>query len=315
VIAIYAARRLVQSALVLLTTIGALFWLGYIVPGDPASVMLGPRATPAEKAQLRSDMDLDKPAPVRLAHFLSRISRGDLGRDMVTRRPVAALIADALPHTLALTALAMAWAIAIGIPAGCWCAVTRDSWGDRLAGIASTALIALPTAVIGIYALLWFAVGLRWFPAIGAGRPGDIGDQLRHLALPAFTISIAWIGYLTRLSRASMLEVLNEPHVRTYRAFGVPAARIVRRYVLPIAVTPVISILGVGIGGMLSNAILIEIIFVRPGIGRLIYDAVLTRNFPVLMGAVLVAATLYLLINLIADLINASLDPRVRAAL
>jgi peptide/nickel transport system permease protein len=311
----YALRRLLQAVLVLMATVGALFWLTYIAPGDPASVMLGPRATAAEKVALRAEMELDRPIPERFAHFWGQVIEGNLGKDMVTRRPVATLIAEALPHTLALTALAIGWAIALGIPAGCWCAVRRDSWGDRVAGLVSTAMIALPTAVIGIYALLWFAVSLRWFPAIGAGRPGDLGDQLRHLILPSFTVGIAWVGYLTRLARASMLEVLDEPHVRTFRAFGVPGSRIVWRYVLPIAVTPVVSILGVGIGGLLSNAILIEIIFVRPGIGRLIYDAVLTRNFPVLVGTVLVTATLYLLINLVADLIVASLDPRVRAAL
>jgi peptide/nickel transport system permease protein len=284
-IALYAARRVLHAALVLLATLGALFWLTYVVPGDPASVMLGPRATQEEKASLRSAMQLDQPVPVRLVHFLGQIVRGDLGRDMVTRRPVAALIGDALPHTLALTAFAIVWAVAIGLPAGCWCAVRRGGWGDKAAGILSTGLIALPTAVIGIYALLWFAVGLRWFPAIGAGRADDPADQLRHLVLPSLTIGLAWIGYLTRLSRAAMLEVLNEPHVRTYRAFGVPGAQIVWRHVVPLA------------------------------IGRLIYDAVLTRNFPVLVGTVLVAAALYLLINLIADLIIASLDPRVRAAL
>jgi len=311
----YAVHRLFQSALVLMATIAALFWLTYVAPGDPASVMLGPRATAAEKAALRSEMQLDKPIPVRFVHFWGQVLDGDLGKDMVTHRPVATLIEEALPRTLALTALAIGWAIAIGIPAGCWCAVRRDGWGDRVVGVVSTAMIALPTAVVGIYAPLWFAVRLHWFPAIGAGRPGDVGDQLHHLILPSFTVGIGWVGYLTRLARASMLEVLDEPHVRTFRAFGVPGSRIVWRYVLPIAVTPVVSILGVGIGGLLSNAILIEIVFVRPGIGRLIYDAVLTRNFPVLVGTVLVTAALYLLINLIADLIVASLDPRVRAAL
>jgi peptide/nickel transport system permease protein len=311
----YSFRRLAHSGIVLMTTIAALFWLTYIAPGDPASIMLGPRATAEEKADLRRQMQLDQPIPARFAHFWGHVMEGDLGRDMVTHRPVASLIAEALPHTLGLTALAMGWAIAVGIPLGCWCAVRRDSWVDRVAGIASTALIALPTAVVGIYALLWFSVGLRWFPAIGAGRKGDVGDQLWHLALPSLTIAIAWIGYLTRLVRAAMLETLGEPHVRTFQAFGLPGYRIVWRYVLPTAITPVISVLGIGIGSLLSNAILIEIIFVRPGLGRLIYDAVLTRNFPVLVGTVLVAAALYLAVNLIADLLVASLDPRVRAAL
>lgn len=311
----YLARRLVHTLLVLTATVFALFWLSYVVPGDPASVMLGPRATAAEKAALRSEMQLDQPITARLGHFARQLAKGDLGKDMVSHRPVTALIAEALPNTLVLTIASIGWAMLFGIPLGCVCALRRNGWLDRVVGVMSTAMIALPTSVIGIYGLLFFSVRLHWFPAIGAGRDGDPADQLHHLVLPSLTIGLAWVGYLARLSRAAMLEVLEEPHVRTYRMFGVRPSRIAFRFVLPIAITPVVSVLGVGIGGMLSNAILIEIIFVRPGLGRLIYDAVLTRNFPVLIGTVIVAAALSLISNLIADLTVAGLDPRVRAAL
>jgi peptide/nickel transport system permease protein len=222
---------------------------------------------------------------------------------------------DSLPPTLVLAAAAIGLAVMLGVPLGCWCALRPNSLADRIVGFASITMLALPTSVISIYALLLFAVTLHWFPAIGTGRPDDIGDQLHHLILPALTVGIGWTGYLARFVRASMLEALQEGHVRTYRAFGVRDNRIALRFVLPIAIVPVLSVLGVGIGGLLSNTIITEIVFVRPGLGRLIYDAVITRNVPVILGTVVVAATLYLLFNLLADLLIASLDPRVRNAL
>ncbi len=305
--------RLSHGLLVMLMALAVLFCLIAVVPGDPASVVLGPHATLAQKAALRHDMHLDQPIPLQFAGFVWRLLHGDLGTDVLTRTPVAQLVFQALPHTAALAASAIAWAVLIGVPLGCWCALRRDGWFDRAMALASAACIALPTSLIAIYALLLFAVRLHWFPAIGAGRPGDVRDQLWHLALPSFTLGLGWIGYLCRLMRTAMLENLGADHVRTARAFGVAEARIAVRFVLPIAVVPVIAVLGVGIGSLLSGAVLVEMVFDRPGLGLLTYDAVLGRNFPVILGAVLVTAPLYVLSNLAADLLIACLDPRVRA--
>jgi peptide/nickel transport system permease protein len=309
----YCFRRIAYSVLVLTTAISMMFWFIYVVPGDPASVILGPRADDAHRAALRTDMGLDRPIPLQFAHFVGRLATGDLGTDVVTQEPIAGLIAHVLPSTLALTFAGLGWAVILGVPTGCWCAMHRNSWGDRLIGILSMATLALPTTILGIYALLLFAVTLHWLPAIGVGQ--GFWDQLRHLLLPALTLGLGWVGYLIRAVRASMLEVLLESHVRTFRAFGVPEPRLVLRYLLKITISPVIAVLAIGMGSVLSNAVLIEIIFLRPGIGRLAYDAVLQRNFPIVLGAVLVAAIFYLACSIVAELLIATLDPRVRSTL
>jgi peptide/nickel transport system permease protein len=230
-----------------------------------------------------------------------------------SNRSVAAIILEALPHTLALTALGLGWSVALGIVLGCFSATHRGSWLDRAIGVLSVSAIAVPSFVVALYSLLVFAVALRWLPAIGAGEAGDLGDQLRHLVLPAFAIGLGWVGYIARLVRASMLEVMGENYIRTARAFGLPERRIVYRYALTVAILPTVALLGVGIGNLLSGAVFAEIVFARPGIGKLIYDSVLNRNYPVVMGAVLVTTMLYVLATLIADLLAALLDPRVRA--
>jgi peptide/nickel transport system permease protein len=158
--------------------------------------------------------------------------------------------------------------------------VKRGSLADRMVGVLSVAVIAIPSFVVAIYALLIFAVSLRWLPAIGAGEPGDLGDQLVHLILPSLAVGLGWVGYIARMVRASMLEVLEASHIRTARAFGLPENLITFRYALTIAILPTVTLLGIGVGQMLSSAVFAEIVFARPGIGRLVYDAILTRNFP-----------------------------------
>jgi peptide/nickel transport system permease protein len=287
----------------------------HLVPGDPASIALGPRATPEMIAEFRARMGLDRPLVVQFAMFFANAVRGDFGRDVFTNERVLDLVLRQLPYSFALAGAGLGWAIVMGIPLGCFSAIARGSWLDRLTGVLAVSAIAIPSFVIALYALLLFAVELRWFPALGAGEPGDLGDQLRHLVLPAFAIGLGWVGYLARLVRASMLEVLGENHVRAARAFGLPERRIVYRYALKLAVLPTVALLGVGVGRLLSGAVFAEIVFTRPGIGRLVYDGVVSRNFPVVLGAVLVTTVIFVLCTLIADIINAALDPRVREQL
>jgi peptide/nickel transport system permease protein len=309
----YSVKRIGLALVIVLVAMTMLFSMIYVVPGDPASIALGPRATPEMKAALIARMGLDQPLPVQLANFIGGVLRGDLGVDVWSNRSVAAIILDALPHTLALTALGLGWSVALGIVLGCFSATHPGSWLDRAIGVLSVSAIAVPSFVVALYSLLVFAVALRWLPAIGAGAAGDPGDQLRHLILPAFAIGLGWVGYIARLVRASMLEVMGENYIRTARAFGLPERRIVYRYALTVAILPTVALLGVGIGNLLSGAVFAEIVFARPGIGKLIYDSVLNRNYPVVMGAVLVTTMLYVLATLIADLLAALLDPRVRA--
>lgn len=311
----YALKRLGLAVVIVSVAMLLLFSMIYLIPGDPAAVALGPRATDAMREALRVKMGLDQPVYIQFWNFFINAWQGDLGREVLSDRPVATVVLEQLPYTLALIAGGMIWSIALGIPLGCWAAVKRGSMADRIVGLISVAVIAVPSFVIAIYALLVFAVTLRWLPAIGAGEPGDLGDQLVHLILPSLAVGLGWVGYIARMVRASMLEVLEAPHIRTARAFGLPDRQITYRYALTIAILPTVTLLGVGIGQMLSSAVFAEIVFARPGVGKLVYDAILTRNYPLVTGAVLVTTVLFVLINLIADLVVGALDPRVRSRL
>jgi peptide/nickel transport system permease protein len=311
----YVIQRISWAFVIMMATLIMLFSLVYVIPGDPASVALGPRATPEMRQELRARMGLDKPVPVQIARFVGNALQGDLGEDLWSHRPVSTMVVEALPYTLELSGFGIGWAILLGIPLGCWSALRRGGWVDRIVGIGSAVVISLPSFVIAIYGLLLFAVRLHWLPALGAGPEGDVGQNLLHLVMPSFAIGLGWVGYLARLVRASMIEVLGENHVRMLRAFGVGERRIALRFAMPIAIVPTLTVLGVGVGSLLSGAVLVEIIFNRPGLGKLTYDAVISRNFPVVMGTVLVTTALYVLCTVIADLLVAWLDPRVRASL
>lgn len=287
----------------------------FVIPGDPASVALGPRASEAMRQALMERMGLDQPFHVQLASFFGNLLRGDLGVDVLSRRPVGTIIAEVLPNTLMLAAAAIGWAMVLGIPLGCLAVIYRDSLIDRFAGVLSVSVIAIPSFVVAIYSLLIFAVHLRWLPAVGAGTSGDVMSQVKALILPAFAVGLGWIGYLARLVRASMLEVMSEGHIRTARAYGLAERRIIFRYALPIAIVPTLALIAVGLGGILSSAVFAEIIFSRPGIGNLTYNAVVSRNYPVVMGAVLATTAVYITVIIIADLLIAAIDPRVRDAL
>jgi len=311
-VGIFIARRLGLSAVVLVLAVSLLFGMIHLIPGDPASVMLGPRATPELRAELTERMGLDRPFIVQLGSFLGRIARGDLGEDPFSNRPVAAIVFEQLPFTLVLVLAAITAASLLGVPLGCWSAIRRDSWLDRLIALLAVAFIAIPSFVIALYAVMLLAVRLRWFPAIGAGEAGNLADQIYHLVLPALALGLGWVGYIARLVRASMLEVLEENHVRTARAFGLPERVVIGSYALRIAILPTITILGIGIGTMLSGALFAEIVFSRPGIGKLLHEAVMTRNYPVVMGTVLVTTGFFVLCTLVSDIVNALLDPRLR---
>ncbi len=311
----YSLKRLGLAVAIVSVAMLLLFTMIYLIPGDPAAVALGPRATEAMREALRIKMGLDQPVWVQFWNFFINAWQGDLGNEVLSDRPVARVVMEQLPATLALIAGGMVWSVALGIPLGCWSAVKRGGIADRIIGVFSVAVIAVPSFVVAIYALLIFAVTLRWLPAIGAGEPGDIGDQLVHLILPSLAVGIGWVGYIARLVRASMLEVLEASHIRTARAFGLPNRQVTYRYALTIAILPTVTLLGVGIGQMLSSAVFAEIVFARPGVGKLVYDAILTRNYPLVTGTVLVTTVLFILINLIADLVVGYLDPRVRSRL
>ncbi|RWK33378.1 ABC transporter permease [Mesorhizobium sp.] len=310
---LYLLKRIALAISIVVVAVTLLFLMIRAVPGDPAAVLLGPRATPEMRAQLHEEMGLDKPFIVQIATFFGGLLHGDLGFDVFSRKPVADIVFEQLPYTVELIFVSIFWAVVIAVPLGCYSAMRRNSWVDKVAGVVTVAAIAIPSFVMAVYALLIFAVNLRWLPAIGAGN--GFWGGLSHLILPGFAIGIGWVGYISRLVRAAMLEISGENHVRMARSFGISEWRIVTRYALPLAIPPTVTILGVGIGWLLSSAVFIEVVFARPGIGALIVNAVNTRNYPIVMGIVLVTTVLIVAATTISDLINAFLDPRTREKL
>lgn len=311
----YILRRTLLSVGIVIVIATALFCAVFLIPGDPVSVALGPRATPEMQAALVQRLGLDQPIHIQLLNFFGNMLTGDLGKDVWSNRDVLDIVLEDLPHTLALLAAGLAWPLALALPLGCLAAVRPGSFADITVSILSVGVIALPSFVVAIILLIVFAVQLKWLPAIGVGSPGDLGSYLRHLVLPALAVGLGWLGYFSRIIRASMLDVLNEDHIRTLRAYGVPESRIIFGYALKIAVQPVVAMIGLGVGTLLSGAVFAEIIFSRPGIGKLIYASVLNRNYPVVMGATVVSTALLVTVALIVDLVNAWLDPRSRERL
>ncbi|ESZ23437.1 ABC transporter permease [Mesorhizobium sp. L2C067A000] len=307
---LYLLERVVLAVTIVVIAVTLVFLMIHAVPGDPVATLLGPRATPEMKAQLHQQMGLDKPLMVQLASFFGGLLKGNLGFDVFSQRPVAEIVFEQLPYTIELIIVSILWAVAIAVPLGCYSALKRNSLTDQVVGVMAVATIAIPSFVMAVYALLIFAVTLHWLPAIGAGE--GFLDSLVHLILPAFAIGIGWVGYISRLVRASMLEILGENHLRMARSFGISEWRIVTRYALPLAILPTVTILGVGIAWLLSSAVFIEVVFARPGIGALIVNAVNTRNYPVVMGVVLVTTFLTVVATTVSDLIAAALDPRTR---
>ncbi len=312
---IYFLKRTGLAIVIVTVAVLLLFSMLHMIPGDPISIALGPRATPEIIERYTEKMHLNDPIVVQFFIFLSNAATGDLGVDVFSERSVALIVGEQLPYTMILAVVGLGWAVLLGIPLGCISAVHPNSLLDRITGVLSVGTIAVPSFLVSIWALLIFAIYLKWMPVIGAGEPGDIMDQIHHLILPAFAVGLGWVGYLARLVRASMLEVMGENYIRSARAFGLPPRTVVFRYALPVAILPTITLIGVGFGGLLSGTVFAEIIFSRPGVGRIIYDMVQARNFPVVQGAVLVTIALYVVVTLIADLLVSWLDPRVRDSL
>ena len=312
---LYGLKRIGLALVIIFFAMLVLFSLIHLIPGDPVSIALGPRATAEIQAKYAERMGLNDPFIVQYLKFMWNALQGDLGSDVFTDRPVTQTVLSQMKFTVILAIAGLGWAALLGIPLGCLSAVQRNSFLDKFTGVLSVGTIAIPSFVVSIWALLFFAVMFRLFPVIGAGKSGDLLDQIWHLILPAFAIGLGWVGYLARIVRASMLEVMGENYIRAAKAYGLPNSVVVYRYALKVAILPTVTLLGVGMGNLLSGAVFAEIIFARPGVGKLIVDMVMTRNFPVVQGAVLLTSMLYVFMVTMTDLLAASLDPRVRKSI
>ena len=308
----YLVKRAAMTALVLVLVTLFLSLLVQVVPGDAARTLLGPRASPELAAKIRAEMDLDKPALVQAANFMWKVLHGSFGTDVFTGRSIGMLIRSALPHTLILAWASLGLAVLVGVPLGVYSATHPDSWLDRITALLSISFITIPSYVAGLFLLLLFAVQWQVMPAIGVGDQGDVGDYVKHLILPATALAITWVGYLARLVRASLLEVLNENYIRAARAAGLPRRLVQFKYALKNALIPTVAVLAVGIGNLMGGAVFVEIIFSRPGMGTLLYNAIQTRNYPIVRAGVLVVAVFFVLANLAADFVYTWLDPRIQ---
>ncbi|MEK0162460.1 ABC transporter permease [Phaeobacter sp. A36a-5a] len=308
----FALRRFALAALILFVAVTLMFLMIRAVPGDPVQIMLGPRATPELQARLTAELALDQPIWRQLVIFYGNMMQGDLGTDVFSGRSVTQIVFQQLPFTLELIFASILWSAALGIGLGAYAAAHPNTLIDRSVAVLSVSFVAAPAFVVALLSLLLFAVQLQWFPAIGVGD--GFWERLDHLVLPAFAIGLSWVGYIARLVRASMLEVLGEHHIRTARAFGLSERRIVMVYALRIAVLPVVTVIGVGMGFLLSAAVFAEIVFARPGLGKLVIDSITTRNYPIVMGSVLISTGLFVISTAVADLVNAWLDPRARTS-
>lgn len=308
----YLIKRLLTAIVTVLGAMTMLFVIIQLIPGDYAVNVLGPRASPEIVESFREKMGLNEPIYVQLGTFLWNAVQGDLGTDVLTHVPVTRLVLNVLPHTFTLAFVSLFFATLIGIPMGIYSAANRNSALDRATGGISIALITVPDFVKGIVFLLIFTVALGWFPAQGAGESGDLLDQLWHLALPALALGLAWVGYIARLMRACVLEELTADHVRTARSKGVTERSVIYKHAARPAMVPMVTYLAMQFGLLLGGAVLIEIIFHRPGLGTLIYDAIQSRNYIVVQGGLIVAVFAYALIQVIADTSHAFIDPRIR---
>lgn len=304
----YLLFRSLQSALVVAGVLVMVFMMLHLVPGDPVQVLFGDAPVPKEQVeQVRRHLGLDRPLPQQFMDYISRVARGDLGRSLKTNRPVASDIARALPFTIQLAVAAMGLAAAGGVVLGIISAVYHNSWVDG--GVTSIALlgISLPTFLTGLLLISLFSIRLDWFPITGQG-------SWRHLILPAVTLGWYAGAILARLVRSGMLEILRQDYVTTARAKGLAARTVLVRHALRNALIPVITVASIQFGTLLGGAVVVETVFARDGIGRLLVNGILQKDFPVVQGAVLVVAIAYSLTNLLADLSYGFLDPRIHYA-
>ena len=311
----YVVRRLLLLIPVLLGVSVIIFMVLHLAPGDPAEIMLGSQATQADLERLRADLGLTQPLHVQYVHWLGLVARGDLGRSIWMKRPVLGEVLTRFKATLVLTGAALLLSTAGGLALGITSAIRPNSALDRLSAVASLFGASMPVFWLGIVLMVIFALWLGWLPASGMFAPyggGDLRDLLLHLTLPAVTLAAASVTIIARLTRSTMLETLGQDYIRTARAKGVVERAVVLRHGLKNALIPIVTVVGVQAGYLLGGAVLTETVFAWPGVGTLMVQGILARDFPLVQGCVLVVALSFVVINLAVDLLYAWLDPRIR---
>jgi peptide/nickel transport system permease protein len=309
----YLASRFAGMVIVMLLVATLVFFITRLAPGDPAAVMLGDQATAADIAKLRTSYGLDKPLPLQFGYWLGELVHGNLGQSIFLQRPVTQALLERAEPTFFLTLFSIIIAMLIGVPCGIIAAVWRGRTIDQIFSGFAMLGASIPSFWFGLILMQIFAVALGWFPVAGYGDPGvPLAERLHHLVLPSIVLGVVNSALILRFTRASMLDVLSEDHIRTARAKGLSEASVILRHALRNALIPVITVLGLTFALLIGGAIVTETVFGLPGVGNLVVSAVLRRDYPVIQGALLVIAGLYVLINLTIDLLYLVVDPRVK---
>ena len=312
---VYVLKRLLAVVPVLLGLTVIVFVIMALIPGDPATAILGSYATPENVAELNRDLGLDKPLVQQYFIWLKNLLHGDLGRSYSLNRPVLDEVWERFSATLVLAGAALVLCTLWGLAIGIWTAARQYGWTDRILTFTVLVGISVPSFWLGLLLILLFAVDLRWLPASGMYAiygGGDLLDLLRHLILPAFTLSVVAAGVIARLTRSAMLEVLRQDFIRTARAKGVSEARVLHVHAFKAALVSVVPVIGVQAGFVLGGAVYIETVFQWPGVGRMLVQAISTRDILLVQGGVVLVSACYVLFNLLVDLAQCWLDPRIQ---
>jgi peptide/nickel transport system permease protein len=311
----YIIRRLLAAIPVMVMVATAVFLLLFLTPGDPAAVILGPDARTEQVEELRERLGLNDPVHVQLLRWYGRLLQGDLGQSLFLNRPVLQAIWERAEPTLLLTGLALLISVAVGLPTGVLAAIRRGRWVDTSSMFVAIGGVSMPTFWLGLNLIFVFGVVLQWLPVAGyQSLSAGLWENLRYLLMPSLTLGLAQAALLARLTRSMMLETLGEDYVRTARAKGLAEPQVVTAHAFRNALIPLLTVIGLIFAALMGGAVITEQVFNIPGVGRLLIQAVARRDYPVVQGVVLVVAGLYVLINLVVDLLYGYLDPRIRQA-
>jgi peptide/nickel transport system permease protein len=308
-----ALRRLLSAIPVLFIVSLISFGLMRLIPGDPAASIAGPSATPAQIDQLRRDLGLDEPLLMQLLHYYQGLLQGDFGKSLLLGKGVLAATLERLPVTIGLSLYALVLTLLIGVTSGIIAALRQNTWVDQVAMMIAMLGISIPNFFLGLLMIIFFAVQLGWLPSGGyVPFSQDPIGWLRSTTMPAISLALLQAGLLARITRSGMLEVLRQDYVRTARAKGLPERQVILKHALANALIPIVTVVGIIISLLLSGAVVTEALFSLPGMGQLLTQAVLSRDYPMVQGGLLLVTTFLVVVNILVDILYALIDPRVR---
>lgn len=310
----YYLGRIVRMVPTLLLSVTVIFFAARVLPGDPAEALLGQMISQQAADTLRNQLGLNEPLWAQYLGYMGRLLRGDLGDSLVLGGSILALLKQVMPFTAIIVVGGISIGVVCGIPLGVLSAVHRNSWIDYLTRVVSLCGVSMPGFVIGIVFILLFSVWLRWLPMVGGGEPSDIGSLFSHALLPCLAGGLAMAAYVTRLARSTMLEVINEDYVRTARAKGLAEQIVIYKHALRNAFIPILTLIGIYIVVVVGDSITIEIVFSRPGFGRLVQGAIAQRDYTMLQSIFMMYVAFSAVVNLTLDLVCGWIDPRIRVA-